>query len=280
MKKTAVLGLVLASFLLAFTAQAESKYVFGVHPFETPTKLNAMFTPMINYLGEQLGAKVEFRSAKNYDDAIANLLNGTVHFAYLGPSGYAILDEQHPGKIRIAAAVANKDGGPTFKGVIVVKDDSPIKTLADLQGKRFAFGDRESTLSCYMPAYMLMQAGVFDSMTYEFLGSHSNVAKGVLNGMFAAGGLMPNVAKEFEGKGLRIIAETEPVYEHVIAIGPSVDQATADKVQQALVNVKDPAVYTSIKASLVGFAQVQASDYDNLKTVMREVDAKIPHTKK
>jgi phosphonate transport system substrate-binding protein len=280
MKKTAILGLVLASFLLAFTAQAESKYVFGVHPFESPTKLNAMFTPMINYLSEQLGAKVEFRSAKNYDDAIENLLNGTVHFSYLGPSGYAILDEKNPGKIRIAAAVANKEGGPTFKGVIVVKDDSPIKSLADLQGKRFAFGDRESTLSCYMPAYMLMQAGVFDSMTYEFLGSHSNVAKGVLNGMFAAGGLMPNVAKEFEGKGLRVIAETEPVYEHVIAIGPSVDQATADKVQQALVNVKDPAVYTSIKSSLVGFAAVQSSDYDNLKTIMHEVDAKIPHQKK
>ena len=37
MKKTSVLGLVLVSFLLAFTAQAESKYVFGVHPFESPT---------------------------------------------------------------------------------------------------------------------------------------------------------------------------------------------------------------------------------------------------
>ncbi|MHB1350974.1 MAG: phosphate/phosphite/phosphonate ABC transporter substrate-binding protein [Desulfobulbaceae bacterium] len=280
MKKTAVLGLVLASFLLSFTAQAESKYVFGVHPFAPPTKLNAMFTPLINYLSEQLGAPVEFRSAKDYDTAMDNLTNGTVHFSYLGPSPFAIIDDKHPGKIRIAAAVANKEGGPTFKGVIVVKDDSPIKTLADLQGKRFAFGDRESTLSCYMPAYMLMQAGVFDSMTYEFLGSHSNVAKGVLNGMFAAGGLQPNVAKEYEGKGLRVIATSEPVYEHVIAIGPSVDQATADKVQQALVNVKDPAVYTSIKASLVGFAQVQASDYDNLKTVMREVDAKIPHTKK
>ena len=223
---------------------------------------------------------MEFRSAKDYDTAMNNLLNGTVHFAYLGPSALAILDEKNPGKLRIAAAVANKEGGPTFKGVIVVKDDSPIKSLADLQGKRFAFGDRESTLSCYMPASMLMQAGAFDSMTYEFLGSHSNVAKGILNGMFAAGGLQPNVAKEFEGKGLRVIAETEPVYEHVIAIGPSVDQATADKVRQALLNVKDPAVYTSIKGSLIGFVQVQASDYDNLKTVMREVDAKIPHKKK
>lgn len=279
MKKTAILGIVLASFLLSFQVQAEGKYVFGVHPFESPTKLNAIFTPLLNYLSEQLGAPVEFRSAKDYDTALANLIDGTVHFSYLGPSPFALLDEQYPGKIRIAAAVVNKGGSPTFQGVIVVKEDSPIKSLADLKGMRFAFGDRGSTLSCYVPAYMLMQAGVFDTMTYEFVGSHNNVAKGILNGIFAAGGLQPNVAKEYEGKGLRIIATSEPVYEHVIVIGPSVDQATADKVRQALLNVKDPAVYTSIKASLVGFTTVQTSDYDPLKTIMREVDAKIPKKK-
>ncbi|MHB8791425.1 MAG: phosphate/phosphite/phosphonate ABC transporter substrate-binding protein [Desulfobulbaceae bacterium] len=279
MKKTAILGIVLASFLLSFQVQAEGKYVFGVHPFESPTKLNAMFTPLLNYLSEQLGAPVEFRSAKDYDTALANLIDGTVQFSYLGPSPFALLDEQYPGKIRIAAAVVNKGGSPTFQGVIAVKEDSPIKSLADLKGMRFAFGDRDSTLSCYVPAYMLMQAGVFDTMTYEFVGSHNNVAKGILNGIFAAGGLQPNVAKEYEGKGLRIIATSEPVYEHVIVIGPSVDQATADKIRQALLNVKDPAVYTSIKASLVGFTTVQASDYDGLKTIMREVDAKIPKKK-
>lgn len=279
MKKTAILGVVLVSFLLSFQVQAEGKYIFGVHPFESPTKLNAMFTPLLNHLSEQLGAPVEFRSAKDYDTALANLVNGTVQFSYLGPSPFALLDEQYPGKIRIAAAVVNKGGSPTFQGVIVVKEDSPIKSLADLKGMRFAFGDRGSTLSCYVPAYMLMQAGVFDTMTYEFVGSHNNVAKGILNGTFAAGGLQPNVAKEYEGKGLRVIATSEPVYEHVIVIGPSVDQAIADKVRQALLNVKDPQVYTSIKASLEGFAVVQASDYDGLKTIMREVDAKIPKKK-
>ncbi|GAB4343214.1 MAG: phosphate/phosphite/phosphonate ABC transporter substrate-binding protein [Desulfobulbaceae bacterium] len=234
-----------------------------------------MFTPLMNYLSQELGAPVAFRSFKNYDDSAKALLEGKVDFSYLGPALFAILDEQYPGKIRIAAAVANKEG-PTFKGVIVVRENSPINSLAGLKGKKIAFGDRESTLSCYMPAYMLMEAGVFDSISYNFVGSHSNVAKGVLNGMFDAGGLKPGVAKQFVGKGLKVIATSEPIYEHVIVIGPEVDQAVVDKVRRALLNVKDPKIYTSIKGSLTGFALVQPSDYDNLKAIIKAVDAKIP----
>ncbi len=269
-----VLCLVLSSLLLAVTAHAE-EYMFGVHPFKKPTKLKTMFTPLVNYLSQELGAKVTFRSFRNYDEAMEAFIDGKVDFSYFGPSMYAILDEQYPGKIRVAAAIEN-NGKPTFQGVIVAREDSPINSLADLKGKKFAFGDRESTLSCYMPAYMLMEAGVCDSVDFKFIGSHTNVAKGVLNGTFDAGGLKPGVAKEYIGKGLKIIATSEPVYEHVIVIGPNVDQAVADKVQQALLNVKDPVVYTSIKDSLTGFALVKSSDYTNIKEVIVAVDARFP----
>ena len=266
--------LVISSILLVSSAYAKD-YVFGVHPFKKPTVLKTMFTPLVNYLGQELGGQVTFRSFKDYDSAMQAFVDGKVDFSYFGPAVYAILDEKYPGKIRVAAATENK-GKPIFKGVIVAREDSPINSLADLKGKKFAFGDRESTLSCYMPAYMLMEAGVFDSMKYNFVGSHGNVAKGVLNGTFNAGGLKPGVAKEYIGKGLKVIATSEPVYEHVVVIGASVGQAVADKVQHALLNVKDPKVYKSIKGSLTGFVSVQPSDYDNLKAVIKTVDAKIP----
>lgn len=275
-KRPLIFLAILSVFMVISTqAMAAEQYTFGVHPFKSPLKLKKMFSPLATYLSQELGTDVQFRSAKNYDAAMQALVEGKVDFSYMGPAPYAILDEQYPGKIRIAAAVLNK-GKPTFNGVIVAKEDSDINSLADLKGKKFAFGDRESTLSCYMPAYMLMEAGVFDSVTHSFLGSHDNVAMGVMKGIFAAGGLKPDVANKYVGKGLKIIATSEPVYEHLVIIGPNVDNATAEKVRQALLKVQDPTVYTSIKGSLTGFTTVSPSDYDNLKAVIKAVDAKMP----
>ncbi|MFZ5764409.1 MAG: phosphate/phosphite/phosphonate ABC transporter substrate-binding protein [Thermodesulfobacteriota bacterium] len=276
MKKTMVLLTMFFCLLLITTgSQAADSYVFGVHPFKNPAELGKMFKPLRDYLGAELGAEISFRSAKDYEAAKQALINGEIDISYLGPSLFAMVNNEHPGKIRIAAVVLSK-GTPSFKGVIVARQDSPITTLADLKGKNFAFGDRESTLSCYMPAYMLMTAGIFDGMTYKFVGSHDNVALGVLNKAFDAGGMQPSVAQTYLDKGLKIVAESEPVPEHVIVVGSKVDDATFEKIRQALINVKNPEVYTAIGKSLTGFAAIDPAEYEKLYEIMKQVDAKIP----
>lgn len=276
MKKWMMLFLFTLCFSLSFqgNSHAEKNYVFGVHPFKNPAKLSKMFTPLREYLGAELGAKITFRTAKNYEAALNALLAGEIDISYMGPSLIASAIDKHPDKIRIAGAILN-NGEPIFKGVIVARQDSAINSLADLKGKKFAFGDRESTLSCYIPAYMLMEVGVFDSVTHSFLGSHDNVAKAVLKNIFDAGGLKPNVAQKYLDKGLKIIAESEPVYEHVVVVGPNVDDATFKKIQDALLHVKDPNVYKAIKKSASGFGKVQPSNYDHLTSLMKQVDAKM-----
>ena len=95
MKKVNVfVGIILGIMLLATSIQAEQKYMFGVHPFKNPQQLKTMFAPLMNYLSTELGTKVQFRSAKNYDAAMEILVNGKVQFSYLGPAMYANLEEQ------------------------------------------------------------------------------------------------------------------------------------------------------------------------------------------
>ena len=269
---------VILSFI-AVTAgnlSAREQYVFGVHPFKKPTTLLKMFSPLINYLEKELDADITFRSAKDYDSAMMALINGEIDFSYLGPAPFALLAKKYPGKLRPAGAIVNKDGTTTFKGVIVAKEGSDINQLTDLRGKKIALGDRKSTLSCYMPVYMLMQEEIFHTVEYRFLGSHDNVAKGVLKGLFAAGGLKPNVAGKYVGKGLKIIAESEPVYEHLVVIGPKVDPKIADKVQAVLLKINDPMVYQAIKPDIIGFAPVKIADYENLQHIIKVVDEKLP----
>jgi phosphonate transport system substrate-binding protein len=123
---------------------------------------------------------------------------------------------------------------------------------------------------------MLMQAGVFDGLQYKFLGSHDNVAKAVSMGVFDAGGLQPGVAEKYVGKGVKIIAESAPVYEHVLVVSSGVDVETTKKIQAAVLNLKDPAVLDPIMKGMSGFVATKPSDYDNLRAIMKKVDAKIP----
>ncbi|RJQ78256.1 MAG: phosphate/phosphite/phosphonate ABC transporter substrate-binding protein [Desulfobacteraceae bacterium] len=278
-KKCIVLmvGLAMSAMMLTGTAGAQTSLVFGVHPFKAPDELAKMFRPLIDYLQKETGSTISFRTAKDYDASLAALVAGDIHISYLGPSLYAIATEKHAGKIQLLGTVVNKSGTPTFKGVIIAKDGSAINSLADLKGKKFAFGDRESTLSCYMPAYMLMQAGVFDSLVeHKFLGSHDNVAKAVSMGVFDGGGLQPSVAEKYVGQGVKIIAESAPVYEHVLVVSANVDQETIKKLQDAVLALKDPAVLDPLMKGMTGFVTTRPEDYDNLRTIMKEVDAKMP----
>ncbi|MEW6489991.1 MAG: phosphate/phosphite/phosphonate ABC transporter substrate-binding protein [Thermodesulfobacteriota bacterium] len=278
MNKRLISTLVLAGFfcLCAGRAPAADGYVFGVLPFKKPAELNEMFQPFVNYLSQALGAPVVFRSAKDYASANEALLGGQWDFAYLGPSLFAEINAQAPGKVRLAGALVT-GGQPTFRGVVVAAEGSPIQSVADFKGKKFAFGDRDSTLSCYVPAHMLMRAGVFDTLSeYKFLGSHDNVAMAVTRGDFDGGGLQPSVAAKYVGKGLKVVAESDPVYEHVVVIGPKVDEATAEKVRNAVLGIQDPSICKAINKSATAFAAVKPSDYDSLKKLMDEVDARIP----
>ena len=259
---------------LASPVFAAETYVFGVHPYKNPAELATIFKPMISLLEAETGVKISFRSAKDYESFNQSILKGEIDIFFMGPSIYAELYAQHPDKVRLVATALDK-GKPTFKGVIVAKKDSAINSLADLKGKKFAFGDRDSTLSCYIPAAMLMDAGVFDSLKYDFTGKHDNVAQSVLQGGHDAGGLKPDVAEKYMGQGLKIIAESAPVYEHVIGIGSKVDDATMAKIQKALLQVKDPTVYTSIQKSYTGFAVTKPGDYASLLKVIKKVDAKM-----
>ncbi|MDP2001862.1 MAG: phosphate/phosphite/phosphonate ABC transporter substrate-binding protein [Desulfurivibrionaceae bacterium] len=259
---------------LASPVFAAETYVFGVHPYKNPAELATIFKPMISLLEAETGAKISFRSAKDYESFNQSILKGEIDIFFMGPSIYAELYAQHPDKVRLVATALDK-GKPTFKGVIVAKKDSAINSLADLKGKKFAFGDRDSTLSCYIPAAMLMDAGVFDSLKYDFTGKHDNVAQSVLQGGHDAGGLKPDVAEKYMGQGLKIIAESAPVYEHVIGVGSKVDDATMAKIQKALLQVKDPTVYTSIQKSYTGFAVTKPGDYASLLKVIKKVDAKM-----
>jgi len=281
MKKVVVMLAVACAVLshaYAGLAAEKKDLVFGAISLGKTSEVKDSLTPLIQYLEKETGAAIKFETGKDYPDTISKFQSGYFDFGYIGPSPYVIATsgETGPGVFQIIAGLET-NGKPYYHAVIIAaKDNAAINTLADLKGKRFAFGSRQSTLSCYMPAKMLMDAGVFDTLTeYKFLGKHDKVARDVSMGAFEAGGIIESVANA-NLERIKIIAKSEPVYDFLLVAHHTMDPAQFQKIKDACLKMKDPAVLNAITKGVTGLIETQDSNYDSLRQVMKQVDAAIP----
>lgn len=268
--RRALAGLVLC---LALPAQAEIR--FGVHPFKPASKLFEAFTPLTDYLSEKMGEKVSLQISKDYQIHTDAIGKGDLDIAYLGPASYVSLRNNY-GEIPLLARQAI-NGNPVFRGKIFVHKNSPIQSLHELKGKKFAFGEPHSTMSHLVPRYTLYQAGVSVEQfsSYKFAGDHVNVALGVLSGDFDAGATKEDVYYKYEARGLRSIATTPPLSDHVFVASKKMPHAKVTKLREILLNIdKDPKgqnILQAMTAGVTALVPVQDGDYDSLRAVLKKM---------
>lgn len=258
---------------LAWPAQAE--ITFGVHPFKPASKLIEAFSPLSDYLSEKMGEKVNLQISTDYQAHIDAIGKGDLDIAYLGPVSYVSLRDSY-GAMPLLARQAIK-GKPVFHGKIFVRKDSPIQNLADLKGKQFAFGENHSTMSHLVPRYMLYQAGItVDKLGgYKFVGDHVNVALGVLAGDFDAGAAKEDVYFNHESRGLRAIATSQPLPDHVFVASKKLPAHKVLKLREIMLRLdkdpRSPSILQSITKGVTALVPVQDRDYDSLRDVLKKM---------
>src|ERR1700693_4209626 len=150
--------LVFAAIAALGVVPAEARDLkFGFTPVLSETEMRAEFEPLMAYLSDAIGEKVVLYIAKDYGDLRTQMENGSVDIGSFSP--FAYVDAVRGGKIRIFAQ-SIMEGAATYRGIIVARKDSGLKTVADLQGKRFAFVDRKSASGYVYPRAMLVEKGV------------------------------------------------------------------------------------------------------------------------
>ncbi|WP_353571319.1 phosphate/phosphite/phosphonate ABC transporter substrate-binding protein [Candidatus Albibeggiatoa sp. nov. BB20] len=250
--------------------------VLGVYPYLNISEVLQRFDPLANYLSHVLNKPVEISVSHDYSEHIELTGKDFLDIAYLGPVSYINLLEQYGSKILLGRIEVN--GESKYRGGILVKNNSPIQSLADLKDKTFAFGDPKSTMSHIVPHYMLLKAGVKDSdlADYSFLGNHESVALSVLLGQYDAGAVNSRVATKYTKNNLRVMEWTPYISEHVFVMRSGLDQNMQNKIKQAFLDLTLPEhlpVLTQIKSSITGFDMAQESDYDNLREMLATLRA-------
>jgi phosphonate transport system substrate-binding protein len=116
---------------LTVPLQAE-EYKLSMLPRYFPEKLNSMITPLATYLSSQTGNKITTILTANFDKYEVELKNGAIAIGYENPLVYVNISDAH----EVLATAIKGPGEDKFRGIIVIRPDSGIKSIADLAGKQ------------------------------------------------------------------------------------------------------------------------------------------------
>ena len=182
----------------------------------------------------------------------------------------AYLNAKKSGDVQLVAKTVTNGKG-SFQLMIVVKDDSPIKTVEDLKGKSFAFGDEKALLQ----RATVVGAGVQleDFSEYKFIGHYDNISRAVLVGDFDAGILKDTTAFKWQNQGLRILYSSPQLPPYNIAASKKVDARTLEALKAAFLDL-DPdnpdhlAIIKSLDKKYDGFAATSDAEYDVVRKLV------------
>lgn len=265
-----VFGIVCAA--LFNRAAAQEPLILAVHPYLAPSEIVSRFTPLADQLAQALGVPIHVRVGRSYAEHIDAIGSDSVDLAYIGPVAYVRLVAKHGKKPLLARQEVN--GKASQRGMIFVRQDSPVWELVQLKGKRFAFGDPNSTMSYVVPKYLLQQAGIAETALGQrsFLGAHKNVVLAVLAGDYDAGAVKEEVFLEFSKKGLRALATTPPIADHAFVASAKLPTAIVKRMQRALLTLKDSTtgreVLERVHPGTTALVRAQDEDYDNLRAML------------
>ncbi|MGD8592046.1 MAG: PhnD/SsuA/transferrin family substrate-binding protein [Gammaproteobacteria bacterium] len=272
LNKLAVHILVMLLFLptLAVADNASSEPIrLGSVAMDTPAIMQKRLRPLTQYLSEILHRPVTLKLSPDMPAAIKEVASGNVDVAYLTPVAYIRANAQGNTQL-VAKTVTDKKA--SFQLMIVVRDDSPIKTVQDLADRRFAFGDRAALLQ----RAAVVGAGMpLDKLgQYDFLGHYDNIVRAVLYGDYDAGILKDTMAYKWEGKGIRILYRTPELPPYNIAASAKIDQQLLNQLRQAFLNLdsNNPDHHHIIKAldkKYDGFAPTSDAEYNIVRQLVK-----------
>lgn len=254
---------------------APEPLILAVHPYLPPQEITARFKPLADYLARQLDRPVSVRVGRDYEEHIAAIGKNRVDIAFMGPAQYVLLVDRHGPKPLLARMEVDRQ--PLLHGTIVVRQDSPLRRVADLKGKRFAYTDPDSTMGRLVPQYVLLKAGVPERALgrYQFLGAHKNVALAVLTGDFEAGAVKEEVFQEYAPRGLRALAKLPPVADHLFVVRADFPPKDIEALRQALWRLKDTpqgrTLMEGVHKGMTALVPAADKDYDTLRTILRAV---------
>lgn len=225
----ALLGLLM---LFCGAASAAESYTFAVVPQFEQRKLFAIWNPIVEELHKRTGIQLKLVATLTVPQFEKGISAGSFDFIYANP--YHVYYESHrQGYIPLV-----RDSVP-LRGILVVKKDSPVHDIKELNGKTLAAPSPNA-----LGASLLLRAELerlhHIKMTPIYVKTHSSVYLHVVNGLADAGGGVEKTLAEQDKSiqdQLRVLYTTQAFPSHPVAAHPRVPKKIREQIRQALLDM-------------------------------------------
>ena len=225
--------------------------VMGFVPSQDSDTIADTIEPLAERLSEELGIEVQGQVMTNYNALVEAMGANQVHVGFIPAFGYVLANEQYGVEVILKSI---RYGSGTYKAQYVVRADSGIETLADLEGKIWAYGDKGSTSGYLFPANQLMEEFGLESaeqLESEFFGGtmetggHDNSAIAVYEGDADVATTFDDVRTELEEEypdvmeKLTILGYTEEIPNDTISVTKELDDEFVQKLKEIFLSFND-----------------------------------------
>lgn len=249
-------------------------------PTVEPELLKKEIEPLRRYLEHTTGRPIPIQITKSYGESSRKLIDGEVAFAVLPPLMYVRTKERNAQVDPIAIKLF--DGAEQSDGLLLVRGDSKVRTLEDLEGGTFCFTDKNSTTGHFLPRAFLRRQG-YDINEFvgeiHWSGDHISGLRDLVAGKCDAAATYSGAFISADKLGipvgrLRQIAITGNIPQDAVVAGPAVKPSDKEAMKNALLafdSKKDLGKERLGETQrLTSFEPVEDSRYDFLRELITE----------
>jgi phosphonate transport system substrate-binding protein len=288
----------LALALVAFSISSFAAEKLGTE--ENPIKI--YFTPSVDantiatnsdsflkFMEKETGYFFKSAIPASYVAVVEAFGSSRADIAVMNSFGYILANSKYGAEAKLKTLRHGKD---YYAGAIYVNNKSGIKTLKDLNGKKFAYTDAASTSGYLFPLKIMNDAKVkLENTTFAI--KHDNVITMVYNGQVDAGAAF--YSDPFDGKikdarervltqypdvesKVSVLKITDKIPNDPFVFRKGIEKAMTDKIVAAinkyLVSEEGKKVFKTIYA-VDGVVPATNKDYDSLRKVIKATNTDV-----
>jgi phosphonate transport system substrate-binding protein len=255
-----------------------STIIFSYTPVEDPAVYSKVWDGFIKHMEKVTGKKVVFFPVQSNAAQIEAMRSGRLHVAGVN-TGANPIAVNCAGFIPFAI-MGTKDGTFGYEMEIIVPADSPIKTPADIKGKKLAFTAPTSNSGFKAPSALLSSEFKLEAKRdYEpvFSGKHDNSVLGVANKDYDAAAIANEVMfRMFERKvvdraKIRTIYKSETFPTTGYGYAYNLDPKLVEKIKEAFFTFQWEG--SALKAEFKEQDRFAPITYKKDWSVIRKIDA-------